>query len=93
MDRIGIAKTLLKRIGANSIEEDRVIALGVVKVLDGVIEQPEQNIGQLETTYKTIDVGKIRALRRAGWSVAKIAEELCVSDLTVRKYMMREGIA
>ena len=43
--------------------------------------------------YKTkFDVGKLGALRKAGWSVAKIAEEMGVTDQTVRNYMKREGI-
>ena len=36
---------------------------------------------------KTVDVGKLIALHNAGWSVAKIADELKVSVRTVYKYL------
>ena len=39
------------------------------------------------------DVGKMGALRKAGWSVIKIADEMGVSEQTVRNYMKREGLA
>lgn len=36
---------------------------------------------------KAFDVGKAKALRDAGWSVAKIADEMRVSEPTVRKHL------
>ena len=36
---------------------------------------------------KPIDVGRIRALAKAGWSTKKIAEDVKCSLPTVRKYM------
>ena len=39
---------------------------------------------------KTVDVGKLIALHNAGWSVAKIADELKVSVRTVYKYLPSE---
>lgn len=36
---------------------------------------------------KQIDTGKLLALHKAGWSNAKIANELGVSDVTVGKYL------
>lgn len=36
---------------------------------------------------KTVDVGKLIALHNAGWSVAKIADELGVSTRTVYNYL------
>ena len=36
---------------------------------------------------KKIDTGKLLALHKAGWSNAKIANELGVSDVTVGKYL------
>ena len=38
------------------------------------------------------DVGKICALRRANWSIAKIADEMGCSDPTVRKILKQEGM-
>lgn len=39
-----------------------------------------------------IDVGKICALYRANWSVAKIADEMGCSQPTVRNVLKREGL-
>ena len=36
-----------------------------------------------------IDVGKLRALRNAGWSLKKIGEELRVSEATVWNYLKK----
>lgn len=38
------------------------------------------------------DTGKICALRRASWSVAKIADEIGCSEQTVRNILKREGM-
>lgn len=38
------------------------------------------------------DVGKICALRRASWTVAKIADEIGCSEQTVRNILKREGM-
>lgn len=39
---------------------------------------------------KPVDVGKIRALHNAGWSRAKIADEMGVSLVTVGKYINKQ---
>ena len=38
------------------------------------------------------DVGKTCALRRASWSIAKIADEIGCSEQTVRNILKREGM-
>ena len=35
--------------------------------------------------YKELDMGKVRALKNAGWSVQKIADEMGVSRPTMNK--------
>lgn len=45
------------------------------------------------TKRKPVDHGKIMALHRAGWSVAKIADEMRVSDQTVRNHIQQEAEA
>ena len=52
----------------------------------------EQKPKKTEPKRKTFDTGKLGALRKAGWSVAKIADEMQVSEATVYKYMKQEGI-
>ena len=47
--------------------------------------QPDSPPGK--KAKKTVDVGKLIALHNAGWSVAKIADELGVSTKTVYNYL------
>ena len=109
MDRLSIAKTLLKYIGRETIENDWAIAQGILVILDGVEVQktvpetkPVPPMGdevkekKPKTEHKPrkpFDTGKLGALRKAGWSVIKIADEMQVSEQTVRNYMKKEGIA
>lgn len=39
------------------------------------------------TNKKQIDVGKVKALRNAGWSMKQIAEEMQLAPSTVRGYL------
>jgi AraC-like DNA-binding protein len=48
-------------------------------------DKPTQKKGKYDT-------GKICALRRASWSVAKIADEIGCSEQTVRNILKREGM-
>jgi len=107
MDRIAIAKTLLKYIGRDSIENDWAIAQGVIVILDSIETEPKpepapsmkretkpvQKKTDAESKRKRFDTGKLGALRKAGWSVIKIADEMGVSEQTVRNHMKKEGIA
>lgn len=38
------------------------------------------------------DTGKMRALLKAGWSIAKIADEMQVTEQTIRKHCREEGL-
>lgn len=38
---------------------------------------------------KPLDTGKLKTLREAGWSVAKIANEMGVTDQTIRNYITK----
>ena len=38
------------------------------------------------------DTGKMRALLKAGWSIAKIADEMRVTEQTIRKHCREEGL-
>ena len=40
---------------------------------------------------KPFDMGKLGALLDGGWSVAKIADEIGVSEQTIRNYMKKGG--
>ena len=47
----------------------------------------EIDYGTKISSRKHIDIGKIHALKNAGWSVPKIAEELKCSNATIYKYL------
>jgi len=108
MDKIAIAKTLLKYIGKDSIEADWALAQGIIVILDTFEDEkpkpaskptaPMEREARPKQTKpkpgrKPFDTGKLGALRKAGWSVIKIADEMQVSEQTVRNYMKKEGIA
>ena len=38
------------------------------------------------------DTGKMRALLKAGWSIPKIADEMQVTEQTIRKHCREEGL-
>lgn len=41
---------------------------------------------------KPFDTGKMKALLKAGWSIAKIADEMGVTEATIRKHCKEEGL-
>lgn len=45
-----------------------------------------------KTSRKSIDTGKIGALRKAGWPVAKIADEMGLSQPTIYSYLKKLGL-
>ena len=106
MSNIDIVKILLKYIGSD-LDQDKAIAAGCITILDHEVfhdfpqekepvpatPNPTAGTEPAPKKSKKIDTGKIRALREGGWSVAKIADEMGLSDQTVRNYMKKEGIA
>jgi transcriptional regulator with GAF, ATPase, and Fis domain len=52
------------------------------------LEEAEKNFQK----RKIGDIGKLRSLRAAGWSLKKLAEEFGCSEATVYNTMKREGI-
>lgn len=59
--------------------------------------EPEKQVPKEEPkketkTTKKLDHGKICALRKAGWPVSKIADEMGCSGPTVRYHLDKEGI-
>ena len=55
-------------------------------------QKPKPKPKSTASKRRPFDVGKLGALRKAGWPVAKIADEMQVSEATVYKYMKQEGI-
>ena len=59
------------------------------------VTREKKQLEEAEKAYqsrKISDIGKLRALRAAGWDVDKIATEFGCSGQTVRNTMKREGI-
>lgn len=54
----------------------------------GSAEQASRRVG-VGTKRRKIDVGKLFALKKAGWTQAKIADELGVSEATVSVYIKK----
>ena len=94
----GAIRQLLKEPGAALKQhEPRTEA---VKATDKVVQEvrgsdtEEEPAGQKKrgAARKNIDMGKVRALLKAGWSIAKVADEFNVSDQTMRKRLKEEGL-
>lgn len=63
------------------MEEIRACAEKVPKI------EPKKAEPEPEKKKSAIDIGKIRALHNAGWSITKIADEMGISYPTVSKYV------
>lgn len=55
-------------------------------------QEPKEEPKKETKTNKKLDHGKICALRKAGWPVSKIADEMGCSGPTVRYHLDKEGI-
>lgn len=60
-----------------------------VRVVTAVSQAMPETPEKPKALQKKIDVGKLRALYRAGWEPKKIADELACSVVTVRNYMRK----
>lgn len=108
MNRIELIAGMLQEVGADPVS-DRVLAQAAIVILGRLIPpQPEPEpepvpVPDPEPTpkpkpekkrkRKSFDTGKLRALRNACWNIAKIADEMGVSEQTIRNHMKKEGIA
>ena len=74
---------------------DKPAEVNVIKQVSNVSKPQKTDIKQKETelkpaaktTKKKIDTGKIKALKKAGWSVPKIADEMRCSVATVYNHL------
>lgn len=71
-----------------TVEEIKEL-LGMMQPKAVVQEEPPKAVVKAKPKQKTkkkeVDVGKIRALNKAGWSVEKIADEMRIGKSTVYK--------
>ena len=104
IDKIETVRTLLKYTGDDNNQRDAVIR-GAIAILEGalseIVPKPSKVAPKPATNPKTtstepkrkpFDKGKLRALREGSWSVIKIADEMGVSEQTIRNHMKKEGI-
>ena len=98
-----VVKILLKHISEHP-EDASTVASGALSILDGAQKQNAENDKKQDkpksgAPKKTapkkrdnFDTGKMIACLRAGWSIAKVADELGVTDQTIRNRMKKEGL-
>ena len=74
--------------------KDEAIRISIIAVLDRSVkttDKPEA-VSEKKTKKrgrKPFDIGKAKACKDAGWSVAKIADEMGVSEQTVRNNLAK----
>lgn len=71
---------------------NREIAETIKEVIENAKPEPKEEPKDETKAPKKLDHGKICALRKAGWSVSKIADEMGCSGPTVRYHLDKEGI-
>lgn len=91
---IDVVKDLLKYIGED-IERDKILAKTCMDLLDEAEPKatPKAEPKPAEPKKKPrVDHGKICACYKAGWSIAKIADEVGCTDASVRLHLKQEGL-
>lgn len=102
-----IVRILLRHYGEHPIQNDALIA-GALVILEGApTKQPEHEPKKIKpkqgapkktepksgaSKREPFDVGKLHSLYDGGWSAAMIAEDMGVSEQTVRNHAKKEGL-
>ena len=81
MKKMEVVRKLLTYIGKDA-EEDKVIAEACLMLMPEEPKKEEPKKGR-----KPFDMGKLKALVDGGWAVPKIADEMGVSEQTIRNRM------
>ena len=102
MTNIDIVKVILSHIGEDPTQ-DRALAQGCIVILEGTEQTepaPSKDKPKAEAKPKAaprkrkpFDTGKMKALLDGGWPVAKIADEMGCSVVTIYDHMKKEGLA
>lgn len=95
-----VVKILLKHISEHP-EDACVVASGALSMLDGALKVEAEH-GQEHGKPKSgaprrggrppFDTGKMKACLKAGRSIAWIADEMGVTEATIRKHCREEGL-
>lgn len=100
-----VLQTLLRTMGSNS-ELNEALRYACLAILDKGEEEPEPVPEEkkqepkpepkakepAKKTKKALDVGKMVACYKAGWSMAKIADELGCTPQTVANNLKKAGV-
>ena len=94
MTNAELIRSLIKFIGED-LEKDKVIKETLL-VLMGEAEPkatPTKKAAEPKPTRKKkLDHGKLVACYKAGWPIAKIADELGCTSVAVRQHLHKEGL-
>ena len=55
----------------------------LIRLMTPKAEPKKDAASKKQTTKKELDMGKVKALRKAGWTLEKIADEMGVSTSTI----------
>ena len=100
MTNIEIIKMLINALDTNGVSEEanKQAALALLDNLKvapkkdaAVPENKETKKQGIKQGNTKIDPGKIVALHEAGWSTAKIADEIGTTTVTVRNHLKKEA--
>ena len=86
MKKMEVVRKLLTYIGKDA-EEDKVIAEACLMLMPEEPKKEEPKKEETKKGRKPFDMGKLRALIDGGWAVPKIADEMGVSEQTIRNRM------
>ena len=86
MKKMEVVRKLLAYIGKDA-EEDRVIAEACLMLMPEEPKKEEPKKEETKKGRKPFDMGKLKALVDGGWAVPKIADEMGVSEQTIRNRM------
>lgn len=86
MKKMEVVRKLLTYIGKDA-EEDKVIAEACLMLMPEEPKKEEPKKEETKKGRKPFDMGKLIALIDGGWAVPKIADEMGVSEQTIRNRM------
>jgi DNA-binding NarL/FixJ family response regulator len=98
--QIKAIKLMINNVGED-LAVDRALRTGMLAILDTIEPEQEQKQPEPEpkpekkpkkNTAKELDIGKIKSLREAGWTLAGIAREMGVSQQTIANHLKKVGM-
>lgn len=86
MDKITAARLLIQSMGNNpDLDEAKKMAAVMLLEPEKPKAKPAEKAAPKKRGRPALDMGKLKALTEGGWSVAKIADEMGVSEMTIKQ--------